>query len=127
MTEIVAIDFRGSEIRAGDTVLYPRASGRSVEMTEAKVLDVIEDPKGRQIGNPAWDDWRDRRIAETPEGEYWFKQLAPVGDPQPEHFLTVPAWKFRLMPTRSTRFTRWSDKSVLIQIGENVVRIEATA
>ena len=35
-------DWRGNDYTVGDTVTYPRGSGRSVEMTEAVILDLYE-------------------------------------------------------------------------------------
>lgn len=125
--EIVAVDFRGNEIRVGDTVLYPRMSGRSVEMTEARVERIIEVEGGRRVQNPAHDEWIARRKQQaTDEGQrYWFEVEPPASDPRPEGYIRVPAWKFSLMPLRSTRqFHRWDEtKAVFIQIGENVVRV----
>lgn len=125
--EIVAVDFRGNEIRVGDTVLYPRMSGRSCEMTEAQVVDIIINEDGRRVDNPEHDEWVQRRKEQAKQAgqRYWFEVEAPASDPRPEGMITVPAWKFRLLPLRSTRFRRWSGsegKTVYIQLGENVVR-----
>ena len=38
------IDWRGNFYEVGSTVLYPRASGRSVEITEGTVLEIVEVP-----------------------------------------------------------------------------------
>lgn len=116
--EIVAVDFLGQEIRVGDIVLYPRMSGRSCEMTLARVerIDVV--PQGRRTTTQAWEDWAAIRP--------W--QDRP--DERPEMYETVPAWRFSLMPLKSTRFRRysWTDKQkpVYIQIGENVVKSPTT-
>lgn len=125
--ETIAVDFRGNEIRVGDTVLYPRMSGRSCEMTEAEVVDIIAHEKGRRVENPAWEEWRERRKAATPDGERWYNQPDPEDDPRPEAYIAVPAWKFKLRRLRSTRFKMypWSDpeRPVTVQLGENVVRV----
>lgn len=108
--EIVAVDFRGAEIRVGDIVLYPRMSSRSCEMTEARVerIDVVEG--GRRAVTQAWEDW----AATWPDRD---------PDAKPEMYENVPAWRFSLMPLRSTRFRRYTTgKAVFIRIGENVVK-----
>lgn len=122
--ETVAVDFRGNEIRVGDTVLYPRMSGRSVEMTEARVERIDVNPKGRRIQNPAHEEWLQAWRDATPEGIRHWDTPRPAGEP--EMMISIPAWKFSLLPLRSTRFTRWwasRDRPVFIQLGENVVRV----
>lgn len=47
-------DWRGNEYGIGDTVLYPRTSGRSVEMSEATVADIYHVYYG---DNYKWERW----------------------------------------------------------------------
>lgn len=38
---MILTDWRGNDYTIGDTVLYPRTSGRSVEMSEGVVLEIV--------------------------------------------------------------------------------------
>ena len=96
MSEAVT-DWRGNEIKVDSHVVYPRASGRSVEMREAVVLEIVRHEKDRSV------NWR--RDPET--GKYVWDD--------------VPAYKFRLQPTgRSSRDFHNGEKPVWVQNGENV-------
>lgn len=98
MTAVEAVvDWRGNEIRVGSTVLYPRMSGRSCEIQEGTVEAIFRHEQDRLV-------WAGTD-PETGRG-VWDK---------------FPAYKFRITPTRSTRFRRWGDaKPVTIHLGENV-------
>lgn len=78
-------DWRGNDYGVGATVIYPRQSGRSVEVKEAVVLDIYEvyrDP----------EDWSWKRL---PEGE-----LMP--DDRPVEL------RVRVQPFKASRFTPWA-------------------
>lgn len=93
------VDWRGNEIRVGSTVVYPRMSGRSCEIQEGTVEAIFRHAQDRTI-----------YAGRDAEGS-WIREK-------------VPAYRFRIMPTRSTRFGRWgAKKAVTIQIGENVTAI----
>lgn len=108
MTEQITVtDFRGNTFTVGDTVLYPRMSGRSCELQEGVVVELKPFEDFRYFDNPKWGE----------EGEpRWVR----------EDFTNH---KVRIQPTRSSRFHRtgtdWRGeavKPVWIQLGENVVR-----
>lgn len=90
-------DWLGNHVGIGDTVVYPRTSGRSVEMREAVVLEIIRHEEDR--------------IVEA----YYDKELK-------QYVRTYgPAYKFKLRPTgRSTRGFYAGEKDVWVQYGENV-------
>lgn len=91
-------DWRGNVIEVGSPVVYPRASGRAVEMREAVVLEIVRHEKDRRT------NWH----RDPESGKYAYDE--------------VPAYKFRLQPTgRSSReFYTSGEKPVWVQNGENV-------
>lgn len=90
-------DWRGNSITVGDTVLYPRASGRSVEMREAVVLAIYRKDEDRY-------DW-----SRDADGAYVRT--------------AVPDFKFHLQPTGpGSRGFYAGDQPVWVQNGENVTR-----
>lgn len=108
------LDFRGNYIHKGDTILYPRMSGRSVEMTEATVLEVKAYLDNKNVQNENFDSDR------------------PTGPDNPRWvWKEVTRYKYQVQPTRSTRnfyrsgiysFDEEGIRPVWIQIGENVVK-----
>lgn len=94
-----APDWRGNLIVEGATVLYPRMSGRSVEMREATVLEI-------------WRRNEDRRIFR------W-------GAPPEERLGTAPQYVFKLQPNgRGSREFHAGEGPVWIQNGENVTALD---
>ena len=95
------IDWRGVAVGVGDTVLYPRVSGRSCEMQEGTVLSIREDGTRTVI------------------------ERAPTAD-DPWHYnrISVPQYRVTIKPSRSSRgFYRDADlKAVGIRLGENVTK-----
>lgn len=99
-----ARDWRGNLIKEGSTVLYPRASGRSVEIREATVLEV----------------WR------REEDRYHFEWDTDADGKRHGVRRELPAYVFKLEPTgRTSRFEFWGDEKahVWIQNGENVTLV----
>lgn len=99
------VDWRDEHIYVGDTVLYPRASGRSVEVQEGTVLQIVRHKNDRYVDTSYRDE----------DGKWVHGSTM------------VPAHKFQIQPTRSSRFSRsWGnagEKPVWIQNGENVTRL----
>ncbi len=52
-------DWRGHTVEVGSLVLYPRASGRSVEVMEGEVVEIFETRECHTRGRerPTEDDW----------------------------------------------------------------------
>ncbi|MGZ0151890.1 hypothetical protein ACXJJ3_32870 [Kribbella sp. WER1] len=99
MTEpVIATDWRGNTYTEGSTVLYPRQSGRCVEMREATVLQITDKEEGYYV----FDRDAGQRVL---------------------HTRTVRA--VRLMPTRSSRFDRsWTEhKATTIHNVENITAV----
>lgn len=97
-------DFRGNTIRVGDTVVYPKQTGDTLEMRESVVLEILVTDGIDTVFNLEWPD---------------------NGGPK---FLDVeaPYYKYRLQPIRSSRYNAWqgNPKAVWIQNGMNVVKVE---
>lgn len=91
-----ARDWRGNLIGEGDTVLYPRQSGYSVEMVEATVVEIWRREQDR------------RRFVWPPDGV--------------NAYVSEAAYVYKLAPTsRSSRdFGSTNPAPVWIQNGENV-------
>lgn len=104
MTDKITVeDFRGNTYGVGDTVLYPRMSGRSCELQEGTVVEIK-----------------------------WYEDSEYYRDEPSGRWLTRPVQKHkvRVQPTKSSRFGRnavnWAGtetKPVWISIGENVVKV----
>lgn len=60
-------DWRGNEYGAGDTIFYPRMSGRSCEIVEATVVDIWETYRA----DGSWKWLRLEEGQEPPERVYW--------------------------------------------------------
>ena len=94
-------DWRGNTYTLGDTILYPRMSGRSVEMQEAVVVDLYHVHYSRET----WD-W-----ARLPEGEAVTAET-PL--------------RVRVRPTgRGSRKFYAVGKDVTILITDNITKVEA--
>lgn len=90
-----ARDWRGNLMSVGDTVLYPRQSGRSVELREAVVLEVWRMDEDRNV----YSYGPGRGMTVTKAADYRFK-LQPTG--------------------RSSRGFADGQKAVWLNVGENV-------
>jgi hypothetical protein len=97
-------DWRGNEYGVGDTVIYPRQSGRSVEVKEAVVLDISKFYRD--------SDWNWQRMPE--EG-------LTVGNPETEI-------RVKVQPFRSSRFN-YSDeyRPATITNWQNITYLEAAS
>lgn len=105
-----AIDWRGHEYAVGDTVIYPRMSGRSCEIQEGVVEKIVEydSPRSRAVQDATGTVIRDENDRVT------YERVIEVGR------------KVRIRPTRnSRRFYRWDEKAVWIQIASNVTAANA--
>lgn len=125
------IDWRGNHYDVGSTVLYPRASGRSVEMTEAEVVDIkvklvdvvwnenqydwdkrIGLPKFEGIQfkpetkNPGYGYRSYARNERTPEYEEWQSKCSAMRQENPRLTETTVREDFTVMllPINSSRF-----------------------
>lgn len=113
------VDFRGNIYRVGDTVVYPRMSGRSCELQEAIVVEIKPFNDTRYVENPAFDP-------NAPSDNYRKVNQRHI----PETFIN---YKVKVLPTRNSRgFYRTGTNSydqdkevspVWIQIKENVMWI----
>lgn len=84
-----APDWRGNLVAPGDTVLYPRMSGRSVEMREASVLEVWRKVADRR--RYRWDEVL-RRHEYDYAAQYVYK-LQPTGPGSREFYAgEQPVW-----------------------------------
>ena len=113
MDNYVATDFRGNTFTIGDTVVYPRMSGRSCELQEGIVLAMKPYTEEKFIGFKYPDSRKyEDRIYET-----------------------VTKYKVKIKPTRNSRgFYRTGGSSVYgyadaaetipvwVQIGDNVMK-----
>lgn len=92
-------DWRGNKIVPGGLVLYPRMSGRSCEMQEARVQAIVEKPERKQV--------------------YDYTRRKHVDD--------GPLYKIVVVPLNSSRsFGRFGsdpNKPVTIQITENITAL----
>ena len=102
-------DFLGNSYDVGDTVLYPRMSGRSVEMQAGVVVAFKEYQEKDYERNPHWKDGDDYRL------RYIEK--------------TVTKFKVQVQPTKSSRFRHWDDSEkskVWITNVENITKVDLT-
>ena len=110
------VDFRGNTIEVGDTVLYPRQMGDTLEMQEGTVLEIKGTEDTRSVRPPGW-------VFSEESRRDWITE-------------TYTKYKYKVQPTRSSRYNRneferdWQTgqmiqvKSVWIQNGMNVVRAD---
>ena len=112
-------DWRGHSYEVGDLVLYPRMSGRSVEMMEATVVDIW-----RVFYNDSFE-WQ-----RLPEGERASKMKKEWnGETREFVSLGIPDDELRvkLQPTGAgSRFRHYEGvdlKPVVLQVTENITKI----
>lgn len=98
-------DWRGTEYGVGDTVIYPRQSGRSVEVKEAVVLDISKFYRD--------SDWNWQRMPE--EG-------LTVGNPKTEIRVKVQPFKASRFGYRDEKF-----KPATIHNIENITVLESAS
>ena len=110
------VDFRGNTIEVGDTVIYPRQMGDTLEMQEGTVLEIKGEEDTRTVRPPGW-------VFSEESRRDWITE-------------TYTTYKYKVQPTRSSRYNRneferdWKTgqmtkvKPVWVHIGKNVVKVD---
>jgi hypothetical protein len=97
-------DWRGNEYGVGDTVIYPRQAGHSVEVKEGVVTDITKFYRD--------SDYNWQRMPE---------ECLTVGNPKTEI-------RVKVQPSRSSRFTYWGEeyKPATLTNIENITLMEGS-
>jgi hypothetical protein len=125
-------DWRGNEYGVGDTVLYPRVSGRSAEISEGTVTDIYQ----VYYGDFKWRRWRGEGPEPTKfvfdgwdeDGKRKEKEVSALGtrvqiQPSGRTSRDFGYWSAREYNAETQKFDKKAPKAVTILNIENITKV----